>query len=272
MTKRIAFIFDFDDTLAFDSTTSFLHSKGVDAQSFWKERVQPLDDNDWDPIPAYLYQLLEESKQGLPITKTDFQNHGKKIVFHPGVEQLFTTLNSHAKALDEEIVLEFFIISSGIGEIIRATTIAPYIKQVFASEFHYNEKEEIAFPKKIVSFSDKTRYLFQISKGILGREAYGNPYAVNKKVYNDDYYIPMNQMIFVGDGLTDVPCFSLMKQYGGVSFAVYDKERSDRWGKAWAFLKEGRVTSISRADYRAESGLMDTLMMSINDIASRFNK
>jgi|APHig6443718053_1056840.scaffolds.fasta_scaffold24080_2 2-hydroxy-3-keto-5-methylthiopentenyl-1-phosphate phosphatase len=268
--QPIAIIFDFDDTLTHDSTSRLLESLGVDADKFWKEEVQLLDKQDWDPIPAYQYALVQLSKRREegPITKRILQEFARKMKFHPGVTKMTELLQQYTKAKYPDINLEFYIISSGIGEIVRNTKIASQFTDIWASEFLYEgENEEIAFPKKVISFTDKTRYIFQISKGIIGEKSRNNPFEVNKRVNYKDFRIKMEHMIFIGDGYTDVPCFSLIKRYNGVTFAVYDKHRQDRWGKAWNFMMDGRVSGVLSADYTKDSDLTRNLMMAIDSIA-----
>lgn len=269
--KYIALIFDFDDTLAHDSTSAFLESIGIDAARFWKEEVQLLDQSDWDPIPAYqfaLIQLSKSRKEGA-ITKDMLSKFGKKLKFHPGVTKVFEILRNYATSRYSDIGLEFYIISSGVGDIVRNTRIAKEFTDIWASEFHYNEAGVIDFPRKVISFTDKTRYLFQISKGIIGERSRNNPFAVNQRVPYKDFRIKMEHMIFVGDGYTDVPCFSLVKRYNGITFAVYDKNRQDRWGKAWNFITDGRVSGVLSADYTTDSDLTRSLMMAIDAIAAK---
>lgn len=267
--KKIALIFDFDDTLAHDSTSAFLESIGVDAAKFWKEEVQLLDESDWDPIPAYQYALIQLSKNRAegPITRSMLQSFAKKLKFHPGVTRVFENLRQYTAAKYHDVGLEFYIISSGIGEIVRNTRIAREFTEIWASEFHYDEEEAIDFPRKVISFTDKTRYLFQVSKGIIGERSRNNPFAVNRRVQYKDFRIKMEHMIFVGDGYTDVPCFSLIKRYNGITFAVYDKHRQDRWGRAWNFMTDGRVSGVLSANYSSDSDLTRSLMMAIDAIA-----
>lgn len=269
--RKIALVFDFDDTLAHDSTSAFLESIGVDADKFWKDEVQLLDQSDWDPIPAYQYALIQLSnnRPDGPITREMLRSFAKKLKFHPGVTRVFENLRSYVASKYTEIGLEFYIISSGIGEIVRNTRIAKEFTDIWASEFHYDETGAISFPRKVISFTDKTRYLFQISKGIIGERSRNNPFAVNRRVPYKDFRIKMEHMIFVGDGYTDVPCFSLIKRYNGITFAVYDKHRQDRWGKAWNFITDQRVSGLLSADYSADSDLTRSLMMAIDAIAEK---
>ena len=271
--NKIAIIFDFDDTLAPDSTSSFLEFIGVDVHDFWHNKVQSLDDDDWDPIPAYLYQMIKISGKGKTplISKELFEIFAAGLQFYKGVEKVFKTLEKHSKQINKNIELEYYLISSGIGDIIRNTTIAHNFTEIWASEFHYNSEGGIDFPKKIISFTDKTRYIFQINKGIIGDKFRGKPFEVNKKVNKEQLRIQPENMIIVGDGYTDIPCFSLIRSYGGIAIGVYDNKNKKKWGKAWGFIEDGRVSNLVSANYSANSDLMNTLIMAVDSIARKIS-
>ena len=269
--NRIAVVFDFDETLAPDSTSSFLESMGVDVEDFWVNRVNPLyQKKGWDPIPAYLYMMikLSQSRNGKDkITRKRFIEFAKTIKFFNGAQSIFRQLKARVKEVNPEVNIDFFLISSGIREILIHTKIAENFKDVWACDFHYDSKGEIVFPKNVVSFTDKTRYLFQISKGIFGEESRGKPFEVNRRV--SQLYVPFNQMIVVGDGQTDIPLFSLIKRNEGVAIAVYDPDDKRKWPKAWGFVEESRVLNVVPADYGTKRALNHTLMMAVESIASR---
>ncbi|MBI4845209.1 MAG: haloacid dehalogenase-like hydrolase [Candidatus Omnitrophica bacterium] len=273
MINRIAVVFDFDETLAPDSTSSFLEYMGIDVQDFWVNKVNPLyEQNGWDPIPAYLYMIITLS-QALPlkdrITKKRLELFGKKISFFNGVQSIFNQLKCKAKDVNENVEVEFFLISSGLRQILINTKIAKHFKDIWACDFHYNNDGEIVFPKNIVSFTDKTRYLFHISKGLYGPESRLRPFDVNRRVSRENIYIPFNQIIVVGDGQTDIPLFSLVEKYGGVAIAVYDALDSRKWRKAWSFVEDNRVKNIVPADYGKNGALNHSLIMAIGSIAAR---
>ncbi|MCH7782442.1 haloacid dehalogenase-like hydrolase [candidate division KSB1 bacterium] len=270
MKDTIALIFDFDDTLAPDSTSGFLDEMGIDVERFWREKVDALVNQGWDPVPAYLYQMVKSSNENQPdrkFTRQAFREWGKKVTFYPGATQIFQKLRKHADEIASDkkvqIEIEYYIISTGIGDIVGNTRIKGNFTQIWASNFHYSDSGEIVFPKNIVSFTDKTRFLFQISKGIIGREYTGKPFEVNKKLQPDDYRIPFNRMIFVGDGFTDVPCFSLIQKNQGIAIGVYDRNKREKWRQAWGFVEDGRVANLAVADYSKGSGLHDSLMMAV---------
>jgi len=269
MQNIIAVIFDFDETLAPDSTTSFLESVGIDTKTFWHETVPPLLKQGWDPVPAYLHLMLEAAHGEYPMTRSLMQAHGKQVKLYPGATSIFGKLSEHAKAINPHVELEFYLISSGIADILRHTKVAKQFSDIWACEFEFDAKERPTFPKRIVSFTDKTRYLFHIAKGILGEQARQFPFEVNRKVAETQQRVPFDQMIFVGDGYTDIPCFSLVKKEGGVAFGVYDPEHQSKWGRAWGFLEDERVTNLAAADYTSKATLTHNLLMAVESIASK---
>jgi phosphoserine phosphatase len=272
MQDTIAVVFDFDDTLAPDSTSSFLHNLGLDVPEFWQKRVQPLIDAGWDPIPAYLYMMIKESEtrpEGQRITRRALASWGSRIKLYDGVTRIFSRLERHAKVVASTISIEFYLISSGIGEILRATKVTKHFKDIWACDFNYNNRGEIVFPRNVVSFTDKTRYLFNISKGLTGPKHRGKPFDVNKKIAPQELRVPFDQMVFVGDGYTDVPCFSMLRKVDGVAIGVYDNKSREKWGRAWGFIEDGRVSNLVPADYRKNSALENSLMMAIEAIGKR---
>lgn len=268
--KIIAVVFDFDDTLAPDSTSSFLERQGIDVKAFWKS-VDPYLADGWDPVPAYLFRMLEESqkREGHPFCKADFEEHGNAIKPFPGASGVFTRIRKHVASICREAQVEFYVISSGILTTLRASRLAKHFTEMWASDFHYGSAGEVVFPKNIVSFTDKTRYLFHISKGIIGPEMRSKPFEVNRKHDSAQLRIPFSNMIYVGDGYTDIPCFSMLKRNGGTAIGVYDRENRDKWGRAWGFTEDGRVSNLVPADYGKKSALSDSLLMATEAIAKR---
>jgi hypothetical protein len=270
MAKFIAVIFDFDDTLAPDSTSGMLKQHGLDTALFWLTVVERISKG-WDPVMAYIYEMIFVSNSGKtkPFTKSAFAKWGAELPLHNGVTTIFSRLKKHAAKIDPEIKLEFYCISSGIGDIIRNSRIASQFTDIWSCEFHYDADGKIEFPSKIISFTDKTRYIFQISKGFIGDSYRGKPLAVNRKVKREDYRVPFEQMIFVGDGMTDVPCFSLVMKQGGIAIGVYDRSKEAKWKQAWNFIEDGRVANIVSADYGIKSDLSNSLFMAVKAIADR---
>ncbi len=272
MDRTIGIIFDFDNTLAPDSTSGFLESLGLDVEDFWARRVQGLLAQGWDPINAYLYEMIRESQlrpEHDRITRQRLRAWGEQVEFYPGVEDIFSSLTDIARGIDPEIDLEFYIISSGIADVLNASRIRHHFTDVWACDFHCNERGEIVHSKNIVSFTEKTRFLFQISKGLIGSEARTQPALVNRKMQSADYHIFFENMIFVGDGQTDVPCFALIKRYGGSTIGVCDPDHPSKWEQARFLVTDNRVESMCAADFRPKCGLYKNLSRAVQDIAQR---
>ncbi|MCE5271813.1 haloacid dehalogenase-like hydrolase [bacterium] len=272
MQDLIGVVFDFDDTLAPDSTWGFLEAWGEDPPSFWHSRVDPLVEKGWDPIPAYLYAMLEASRERPDfgrITRDRLAAYGRSVRMYEGATRIFDKLAAYARSENPDIRLEFYLISSGIREILINTRISRHFTRIWACDFHcHPESGEIIFPKNIISFTDKTRYLFQISKGLVGPEYDSQPFAVNRRFSREQMHIPMSQMIYVGDGYTDIPCFSLIRKQQGVAIGVYDPGREEKWSRAWGFIEDNRVSNLVPADYSKNSALEISLRMAIRSMAS----
>jgi phosphoserine phosphatase len=272
MHETIAVVFDFDDTLAPDTTSGYLRHAGIgDVGHFWKDEVAPLTTHDdWDPVPAYLYGMIEAARSGRidPLTRARFAEWGRIAPLHAGVETLFERLRRAAKDANSSTNLEFYVISSGIGDVLRHTRIAHEFTDIWASEFHYDDQGAATFPKRVVSFTDKTRYLFHVQKGLIGPKHRGKPFEVNRKLPPEQIRVPLDQMIFVGDGYTDIPCFSLLKQHRGMPIAVYDRNHEEKWGSAFQFVRDGRVANLHSANYREDSDLSNFLVMAVRSMAT----
>jgi hypothetical protein len=264
---RVAIVFDFDGTIAPDSTSGFLKNRGFDAESFWKVDVQARMDEGWDPVPAYLYEMWRLSSK-TPITKSELVEFGKSITFYEGVSEVFARLRDHVSAAQPGVAVEFYLISSGIGEILRATKLARRFMAIWASDFHYDSNGALEFPRNIVSFTDKTRYLFGLSKGFVGEGYLGKPFAVNRKVPFDQIRIHLDQVVFVGDGYTDIPCFHLVKKNGGIAIGVYEKGRELK-SNGLGLIEDERVSDLVEADYREGSELSNLLETAVRTVAER---
>lgn len=271
MADVIALVFDFDDTLAPDSTSGFLSHIGVDVANFWSTEVDPLIAQGWDPVPAYLYAMIRLSRSGQYglITRERLREWGACLPLHDGVQTLFDRLREQVRQVHPQVQLEFYLISSGIGDVVRHCSVANAFTQIWASEFSYGDDGGIDFTKRIVSFTDKTRYLFHIQKGIIGPQFDGKPFEVNRKIPADRLRVPFDQMVFVGDGYTDIPCFSLVRNSGGIAFGVWDPKHRDKRSRAWGFIEDGRVSNLNQARYDEDAELYQWLEESLISLASR---
>lgn len=259
----IALMYDFDKTLCAKDMQeySFIPNIGMDAPTFWQEANKLSIKNDMDRILAYMYLMKKlAKKKDLPITKESFQELGKDVVLYKGVKTWFKRINAYGKSLGVEI--EHYIISSGLKEIIEGTKIANEFKRIYACEFHYNERGNADWPKQAVNYTTKTQFLFRISKGVLDVL---DDVKLNTKMHDDDRRIPYHNMIYFGDGLTDVPCMKLVKQYGGHSIAIYNKKEKH---KVEPLLRDDRVNFICESNYMENSKLETIVKQIINKVVA----
>ncbi|MBN1505141.1 MAG: haloacid dehalogenase-like hydrolase [Candidatus Eisenbacteria bacterium] len=219
---RVALIFDFDDTLAPDSTTTLLAAKQRDLPNkFWLDWAPKLVADGYDPTHAYLTLLLDnigKDKPLGPLNNKALREFGKTLKFFPGVELLLR--DAQKIAASYKVDVECYIISGGLEEIVQA---APLVKKYFKAVYGCRLDEEAGVLRKIkraITFTEKTRFVFEISKGITPAKVANKPLAVNEDVPLAKRPIPLDHMIYVGDGLTDIPCWSLIGKNGGLPFGV----------------------------------------------------
>jgi 2-hydroxy-3-keto-5-methylthiopentenyl-1-phosphate phosphatase len=252
----IAVIFDFDDTLTDDSTTLLLKKFNIDADDFWKVRFAKKIEDGWDPTQAYLSMLLENVGKGKPfgqLTNADLRKFGSTLKFYPGIPDVFADLRTEvAKYKINNPQIEFYIISGGLEEVILGSSVAPYINRIYGCRFAEDESGVVCGIKNVISFTEKTRFLYELNKGIGadGADSRVNPYQVNNEKLPSDRRIPLSNMIYVGDGLTDVPCFSVLKEKG-LGLGVFDPRRAGKPKQAFQqLLAPKRVTSLNAPEYR----------------------
>ncbi len=259
----IALMYDFDKTLCAKDMQeySFIPNIGMKSDEFWSEANKISVKNDMDRILAYMYLMLKTAKKkDLPITKEAFQELGQDVVLYKGVKSWFKRINDYGKSLGVEI--EHYILSSGLKEIIEGTPIAKEFKKIYACEFHYNERGNADWPQQTVNFTTKTQFLFRISKGVLDVT---DDVRLNTKIKDEERRIPYYNMIYFGDGLTDVPCMKLVKQYGGHSIAIYNKKEKK---KVEQLLVDERVNFICEGDYQKDSELEIIVKKLIQQVAA----
>lgn len=266
----IAVIFDFDDTLTNDSTTKLLEAHGINANKFWQQDANSLVADGWDPGLAYLSLLIDHIGPGKKLGRlcnADLQKFGAGLRFYRGIPALFANLRSIVSQHPlSNPVVEFYVVSGGLEEVIRGSSVAKYLNGIWGCRFSENSDGVISRIKNVISFTDKTRYIFEINKGIVSGSR-GNPYAVNDQVESSNRRVPFENMIYVGDGLTDVPCFSLIQHFGGKSFGVFDPHREDSPKKAWERLvTPKRVVSLNSPRYRENDDLGALLKAAVNQI------
>ena len=258
----IALMYDFDKTLCTKDMQeyTFIPNVGLTAREFWDEATLLAKTKKMDSILAYMHVMLEKAhiaKTG--IRRSDFVEMGKDLKFFPGVEGWFSRMNALGNELG--IGIEHYIISSGLREIIEGSGIFNEFREVFACEYLYDENDVACWPKNVVNYTTKTQFLFRINKGV---DDLSDDVSVNRYVPEENRRIPFRNMIYIGDGLTDVPCMRLVRLLGGYSVAVYRKGKQKL---VEDLLSDGRVNFIEPADYSEGSRLDKTMANVIRSIA-----
>ncbi len=262
MRPIIAVLYDFDKTLCTTDMQNyaFIPSLGMTPEAFWTEANSFGRRNRIDGILAYMYIMIQESqRRNLPFTRQDLVEKGRGIELFPGVEEWFGRIN--AFGAEQGVEVEHYVISSGLREIIEGSSISGAFREIYASEFYYDGEGRPVWPKLAVNFTAKTQFVYRINKGVLD---VSDDKTLNASMPDDSKRVPFTNMIYMGDGLSDVPCMKMMRAYGGQAIAVY--QGSNRAGVE-ELLARGRVDFIFPADYREGTALDMTVKNIIRKMA-----
>ena len=250
----VAFLYDFDRTLCTTDMQdyAFIPSLGMTPAEFWAEANEFGRKHRMDGILAYMFTMLQEAeRKNLPFSRASLVEKGREIVLFPGVADWFRRINAFGRG--EGVVVEHYIISSGLREIIEGSSISRAFKEIYASEFYYDETGRPVWPRLAVNFTAKTQFVYRINKGVLD---VSNDRDLNASMPDDSKRVPFTNMVYLGDGLSDVPCMKMMRAYGGQAIAVY--QEGNRPGVE-DLLAKGRVDFIFPADYREGTALDGTV-------------
>ena len=258
----IAFLYDFDKTLCTTDMQNyaFIPGLGMTPAEFWAEANGFGRRHRMDGILAYMYIMLPEAeRRDRPFTREDLVEKGRGIELFPGVEDWFRRINAFGET--QGVQVEHYVISSGLREIIEGSSISREFREIYASEFYYDQAGRPVWPKLAVNFTAKTQFVYRINKGVLD---VSDDKTLNDSMPDDSKRVPFTNMIYMGDGLSDVPCMKMMRAYGGQAIAVY--QAANRSGVE-ELLAKRRVDYIFPADYREGTGLDETVKNIIRKMA-----
>ena len=255
----LAICYDFDKTLSPDDMQAqgYIQSVGYDVDDFWKETNELSEANDMDRNLAYMYKMFMESRGNFYLKKETLQEYGSKVKLFPGVTEWFERIRAYGK--EKGVIIEHYIISSGLKEMIEGTSVAKAgaFEKIYASSFFYDEKGIAIWPAQVVNYTNKTQYLFRIEKGVLDI----NDPGVNTFFPPDEIRVPFRNIVYIGDSDTDIPCMKLVHVYGGHAIGVYNPEGENKT-KVYNMLRDGRIRHFAPADYR-EGKELDLLVKEI---------
>jgi len=260
----VAICYDFDKTLSPDNMQAQGYLQAIryeDQDRFWKETMDLARANGMDSNLAWMYLMLKGARGKEIFRREMLMHYGAGVKLYKGVCGWFDRMCRCGE--DRGITVEHYILSSGLKEMIEGTCIADKFTRIYASSFYYDDAGVAVWPAQVVNYTNKTQFLFRISKGVLDV----NDDAVNDQFDPGDIRVPFTNMVYIGDSETDIPCMKLVKSYGGHSIGVYNPETGDR-SRVLKLLDEGRISCFAPADY-SEGSELDRLMMSILDGAAK---
>ena len=264
----LAICYDFDKTLSPTDMQAqgYIQSVGYDIKEFWDKTNVLAAANDMDGNLAYMYVMMDEARGKLIFNRKSLEDYGSKVKLFPGVAEWFDRINAYGR--ERGIIVEHYIISSGLKEMIDGTEIAKKgaFKKIYASSFFYDEKGVAVWPAQVINYTNKTQFLFRIEKGVLDI----NDPGVNEYFPPDQMRVPFRNMVYIGDSDTDIPCMKLVNSYGGHSIGVYNPESADRT-KVIKMLRDNRIRYFAPADYR-EGTELDNLVKAVIDKTAAYEK
>lgn len=263
----VALIYDFDGTLSPGNMQEFgfVQAIGKNPNDFWQKTVEMATTNDASGILCYMYLMLQEAKAcGISLKRDSFQKFGSMVKLFKGVEEWFELINQYGKA--RGINIKHYINSSGLKEMIEGTSIAKRFNNIYACSFLYDVDGVAVWPAVAVDYTTKTQFLFKISKGI--QEISDNK-KINEFVAKEDRPIPFERIIYMGDGETDVPCMSVVREQGGHSIAVYGNRKKKV--VAERLIKENRVNFVCKADYTENSEIHIIVKLILDKIRADYD-
>ena len=263
--NTIALVYDFDGTLSPQPMQEYtvLPKIGVEPRQFWERVNRDARETESDTMLVYMRHIIEALELGrIDVKRADFAAMAHKIKYFPGVATWFGRMNAYVKRRSAgRARLQHYLISAGQKEILDGASIRRHFKRIYASEYHFNHHGVATFPKLLVTDTLKTQFLFRINKG---RE--GITESINEHMPEGERPIPFHNMIYVGDGMTDVPSMALTKKSGGHTVAVYDRKRKSGRSTCVKLLNAGRADFIAEADYRADSKLSRRVQLLLDAI------
>ena len=258
----LAIMYDFDKTL---STTdmqnyTFIPRLGLTPDEFWGSTGEFSKKTGCERILSYMYMMIVKAKEaGIELTREFLQDCGKNIKYHPGVTTWFDRINKYG--LDNDVIVEHYLVSSGTKEILEGCSIFDKFTNVYGCEFYYDENGRPVWPKLAINYTQKTQFFFRIAKGVT---EVSNDDGVNEK--KTELRIPYTNIVYIGDGMTDVACMTLVNKNHGYSIGVYTDENKQ---KVAQIRNDKRCRFVVKADYSQTSNMEKVMKMIIDDVHNR---
>lgn len=258
---RVALAFDFDETLAPGTTDVLLSHLGVDPDEFSRQHVDPREDDGWEHVLAEAHALRELSlaRDGGPITDETFAEVGEVIELYPGVPEMFGRVREAVAEVDADVEVEFHLITAGFVNVPSHTPIAHEFDSIIGGHWAYDDDGGVLTPKSTVGHYDKVRYLLAIAKG-LDAVAADDDRDPDVPLPDEEWHVPIPQIVFVGDGDSDLPAFDFLQSNGGAAIAVRQSADAASW-ESRSDMRDGReVVALAESDFSEGSPLLAVLL------------
>ena len=230
----------------------------------------------WDPSLAYMHSMTTLATEGQPLaclTRERMMELGQQLKFFRSVPDCFNAVKSEIECNDAfraaGIRMESYVASGGVGDLLRASVLNDAMHYIWACDFAYDERGVIDYPKNVVSFTEKTKFLFMINKGTIGPQFEGQVYAVNAPMKDEERSVPFENMVYLGDGPSDIPCMSLLQSAGGYVIGVEGKESLE---KAFALAYGRRANQTVEPDFTVGGRSYKILLQAVRSIAERISQ
>ena len=263
----LAICYDFDKTLSPDNMQAQGYLQAInyeDQDEFWAKTAEFAEANEMDSTLAWMYLMLKGARGKEIFRRETLMKYGAGVKLYDGVKEWFAMTRRYGE--ERGVRVEHYIISSGLREMIEGTEIAGEFDKIYASSFCYDEDGVAVWPAQVINFTNKTQFLFRISKGVLGI----NDDAVNDYFPPDKMRVPFRNMVYIGDSETDIPCMKLVNSYGGHSIGVYDPVSGNK-DRVYKLIRENRIKYFAPADY-TEGAELDGLIRGIIDKTAETDK
>jgi len=265
--NTIALVYDFDGTLSPQPMQEYtvLPKIGIEPAAFWAMVNREARETESDPMLVYMRHIIEAlERERVDVKREDFAAMARAIEYFPGVTTWFTRMNAYVKKRSRgQVKLQHYLISAGQKEILDGVSIRRHFKRIYASEYHFNHHGVATFPKFLVTDTLKTQFLFRINKGL---EAVTE--SINEHMPENERAIPFQNIIYVGDGMTDVPSMALTKKSGGHTVAVYDPRKASQRAVCEKLLHAGRADFLAEADFRKASKLSRRVQLLLDAVVA----
>jgi len=283
----VALLWDFDRTLIPGNMQDPIFEEyGVDPAVFWGEVDGLVDHYKRQGVliqrdTAYLGHLLTYVREGMfsDLTNEKLKQLGGKLHPTPGIPEFFEETRQHvasnAEFAKEDISVEHYVVSTGLRPMIEGSSIAPHVDGIWANTFIESPAlpgylDQLPVPAQApvghvgyaIDNTSKTKALFEVNKGVNKNPSLD----VNSRMSEAQRRVPMRNMIYIADGPSDVPCFSILNSAGGKTLGVYQLAPVNNHSKVKQLQDQGRIQGLAEADFRPGKGAYLWLMDSLEQI------